>query len=199
MIGLGIIEETEVEERRMVLYIHGFASSGRGEKARMVRNHFGKKSLAPTLSHIPDLALDTLSQIVERILIHEPVYLIGSSLGGFYAIELAELYDLKAVLVNPATEPHKTLTQTGMVPNFYDLSRFEWSPSHIETLKRIRIETIGKPEKYLVLLQTGDDVLDYRVAKERLKGAKMIIEEGGSHVFKGFENHLKTIENFFES
>jgi len=183
----------------MVLYIHGFASSGRGEKARMVRNYFGKKSLAPTISYIPDLALDTLSQIVERTLIHEPVYLIGSSLGGFYAIELAELYDLKAVLVNPSIEPHKTLTQSGMVPNFYDLSRFEWSPSHIETLKRIRIETLKRPEKYLVMLQTGDDVLDYRVAKERLKGAKMIVEEGGSHIFEGFERHLKTIEEFFES
>ena len=180
----------------MIIYIHGFASSGLGAKARIVRNYFKERAISPSLPYIPELAIDSLRQLVERFRQYEPVYLIGSSLGGFYAIHLAEIYGLKAVLINPSIEPYKTLSQTGFVTHFHDLTKFEWSAQHIATLKSMKNDRIMHPENYLLMLQTGDDVLDYRVAKERFTGSKMIIEKGGSHAFDGFENHLKTIEEF---
>ncbi|BDY13185.1 YqiA/YcfP family alpha/beta fold hydrolase [Hydrogenimonas cancrithermarum] len=183
----------------MIVYIHGFASSGLGAKARLVREHFKSEAIAPSLSYVPDLALDSLKQLIEKSAVHEPVHLIGSSLGGFYAIHLAETYDLKAVLVNPSIEPYNTLAPyVGTVTNFYDLTTFEWNRRHVESLRRMKIETATNPARFLLMLQTGDETLDYRVAKERLPGAKMIIEEGGSHAFDGFENHFRTIETFFK-
>ncbi|WP_353661489.1 YqiA/YcfP family alpha/beta fold hydrolase [Hydrogenimonas sp. SS33] len=180
----------------MVLYIHGFASSGLGAKARIVRDYFGERAFAPSLSHIPELAVDTLRQIVGRTIVHEPVRLIGSSLGGFYATVLAETYNLKAVIVNPSTRPWVTLgAHIGMVTHFHDLSRFEWTRQHITTLKSLNPETIH-PKNYLLMLQTGDDLLDYRIALRRYEGAQTILEEGGSHAFEGFERHLKSIEEF---
>ena len=184
----------------MILYIHGFASSGMGAKARIVRDYFKTEVIAPSLSFVPDLTIDTLKQLIERTLPHEPVHLMGSSLGGFYAIHLAEHYDLKAVLINPSIHPYQTLSNyTGMVNNFYDLTTFEWNHRHIETLKQLKVETIQKPQRFLVMLQTGDETLDYRIAKEKLKGADMIIEEGGSHAFDGFENHLERIQHFIHT
>jgi predicted esterase YcpF (UPF0227 family) len=44
----------------MILYIHGFASSGLGAKAHSVREYFGERVLAPSLAYIPELALDTM-------------------------------------------------------------------------------------------------------------------------------------------
>jgi len=62
------------------------------------------------------------------------------------------------------------------------------------------METSSKEFFYLPFITAfkGDETLDYRVAKKKLEGANMIIEEGGSHAFDGFENHLKDIEQFFD-
>lgn len=47
------------------------------------------------------------------------ITLIGSSLGGFYSIYLAQKYNLKAILINPSIESHKTLkTYVGEHTNF---------------------------------------------------------------------------------
>jgi len=51
----------------MPVYIHGFGSSAKGVKAMMVREAFAPKVIAPSLSPIPDLAIDTLEQIVEGL------------------------------------------------------------------------------------------------------------------------------------
>ncbi len=185
----------------MVLYIHGFASSGKGHKGRVILKYFGEKAMVPSLPYIPDLALDTLRQITEHTLrSKESLFLIGSSLGGFYATYLSETYDLPAVLINPSVEPWKTLaSHTGMVTNFFDLCSFEWCERHLKQLQRAHISTISKPDNFLLLLQKGDETLDYMVAKKWFEGAKMVVEDGGSHAFESFESHLKDIETFFNS
>ncbi len=184
----------------MLLYIHGFASSGRGAKALAIRRYFKKEAIAPSLSYIPDLAIDTLVSIIEHRLPNEPVGLIGSSLGGYFAIHLSERYDLPAVLINPSIKPYETLSHCmPKATNFYDLSSFEWNERHIEQLKRFDTKKIDHPENFLLMLQTADETLDYRIALEKLKGAETLVEEGGSHAFEGFEDHLDAIENFFVS
>jgi predicted esterase YcpF (UPF0227 family) len=47
-----------------------------------------------------------------------------------------------------------------------------------------------------VLLQTGDEVLDYRHAKNYFRGHKVVVEEGGTHRFEHFAAHLPQIEAF---
>jgi len=185
----------------MILYIHGFASSGLGEKARVVREYFGEEAFAPSLSYVPELAVDTLEQIARGCRTrNEPLHLIGSSLGGFYALYLAERYGLRAVLINPSVHPWETLAaQTAEAVNYYDLTRFKWSPRHVESLRQYRIPTLSHPENIFLMLQTGDEVLDYRTALEELKGAETLVEEGGDHSFRDFARHLPRIEAFFKS
>ncbi len=182
----------------MILYIHGFAGSGLGTKAKRVREYFAEAAFAPSLPYIPDLAMDTLIQIAEQAKrLEEPLYLVGSSLGGFFALYLAERFDLKAVLINPALRPWETLAaHTGEGTNYYDGARFEWTPQHVESLKKYRTR-LSRPEKILLMLQSGDEVLDYRVALEELQGVRTILEEGGDHAFQGFEKHLPAISEFF--
>jgi predicted esterase YcpF (UPF0227 family) len=50
----------------------------------------------------------------------------------------------------------------------------------------------------MLLLQTGDDVLDYRDAVAKLPNAQTVIEEGGTHPFEGIERHFERILAFFE-
>ena len=180
----------------MILYIHGFSSHGYGSKAKALRAYYRDTEadfIAPSLSYVPELAIQTLEELME---VCDDVKLIGSSLGGYYAIYLAEKYGVKAALINPAIHPYKTLKRTlGTPPNFYDGSHFEWRESHLEMLGKYETK-IGDQEKYLLLLQKGDEVLDYREAVEKLPGAKQIIEEGGDHGFSGIEKHFAQIETF---
>ncbi len=67
----------------MIIYIHGFGSSGGGTKAVETTGFFKNDTvLAPTLPIEPVAAIDFLSGEIEKS--REKVFLIGSSLGVFY-------------------------------------------------------------------------------------------------------------------
>ncbi len=148
----------------MILYIHGFGSSGVGSKALKFKEYYAHGTLiAPSLSYVPLLAIDTLKQLIEFALAQgEKVHLIGSSLGGYMAIFLATHYNLKAVLINPSIKPTLTL-QKAKGLNYYDLSGFEWNTQHLTMLEAFNVAH-PNPDNYLLLLQKGDESLDYREA-----------------------------------
>ena len=181
----------------MIIYIHGFSSHGYGGKARALREYYADKEeafIAPSLSYIPELAIQTLEELIE--VCGKDVKLIGSSLGGFYTIYLAQKYGLKAVLINPSIFPYETLKMTlGTPPNFYDGSHFEWKESHLEMLRKYETN-ITHHKDFFLLVQKGDDVLDYREALNKLPNAKTVAEEGGDHSFLGIENYFDEMEEF---
>jgi len=180
----------------MIIYIHGFSSHGYGAKARALREYYADKEevfMAPSLSYVPELAMQTLEELIS---VCDDVKLIGSSLGGYYAMYLAEKYDLKAVLINPAVYPYNTLSRMlGQAANFYDGSFFEWKAAHLEMLKKYEIN-IAEHSKIMLMVQKGDDVLDYREAVDKLPYATQIVEEGGDHSFIGIEQYFNDIDSF---
>ena len=188
----------------MVIFIHGFGSHGYGSKAKLFREYFnsiGEGFIAPSLSYVPELAILTLEELINSY--HSDIYLIGSSLGGFYATYLSQMPEVKkVVLINPATKPTQTLSRAlGDAPNYYDGSSFSWNQGHLEMLKKFEYSLRNGPktlEKFLVLLQTADEVLDYKDAKKRYEGAKVIVEDGGSHSFDHIERHFEKIKRFFK-
>jgi len=188
----------------MVIYIHGFGSSGLANKAEIFRKYFnsiGEDFISPSLSYNPTLALSTLEELISSY--HGEVYLIGSSLGGFYATNLATMAEVKKVLlINPSVKPEITLQR--YIPKatlYYDGSSFEFKKSHIKLLKRYRLTKSKLPRdfesKFMVLLQKGDEVLDYHEALEFFDGAKVLVEDGGNHGFVGIKGHLEEIREFF--
>jgi predicted esterase YcpF (UPF0227 family) len=181
----------------MIIYIHGFGGSGKGMKASILKDAFNEKRfISPTLSYVPDLAIDTLEQIIESL--DEEIYLIGSSLGGYYSIYLANKYNCRAVLINPSIEPTITLSKVlGQALNYGDLSKFEWNEQHIEMLKKYKVKNPNK-ENFFLLVQTEDELLDYNVAVNYLKGSQQIVEEGGDHTFKNIIDYKDAIEKFFD-
>jgi len=187
----------------MIIYIHGFGSSGYGSKAKLFREYFtsiGEDFIAPSLSYVPELAIQTLEELIKSC--HGDVYLIGSSLGGYYATYLSQMPEVKkVVLINPATKPTETLKRAlGDAPNFYDGSSFSWNQKHLEMLKEYDYYLPNgskELEKFFVLLQKGDEVLNYTDAQKKYEGAKVIIEDGGSHSFDNIERYFEEIRAFF--
>ena len=92
-----------------ILYIHGHGSSGNSEKATQLHaalQALGHEVLTPTHQSDPRIDLPMLAHIVttERI-----CTVIGSSLGGLYALLMSARYDTKAFLINPSLHPENSV------------------------------------------------------------------------------------------
>ena len=178
----------------MLIYIHGFNSSALSFKAGLLRRRMaelrrGREIACPELSHRPSEAMQELESLVEANL-EDGVALIGSSLGGYYETWLAEKYGVRAVLVNPSVRPYVTLAKyVGPQVNLYTNTHYELTAADIAALRALEVERIT-PERYLLMVQTGDEVLDYREAVERYRGAAQHVTQGGDHGFSSFGEHL---------
>ena len=51
-------------------------------------------------------------------------------------------------------------------------------------------------EKYLLLLETGDEVLDYKLALEKFSNAAQHVLPSGNHRFENFEKYIPEIIEF---
>ena len=100
-----------------IVYLHGFRSSPASIKARQLVAAVAALPSAhrprlhvPALAHGPAEAVAQVVAWVDRHAGDEPLTFVGSSLGGFYATHLAQRYDARAVLINPAVHPARDLT-----------------------------------------------------------------------------------------
>lgn len=79
--------------------------------------------------------------------------------------------------------------------NYYDLSKFDWSEQYLNMLKGYKVEP-KEQENFMLLLQKGDEVLDYKEAYKLLPDANIVLEEGGNHSFDGIERYFDKVNNF---
>ena len=185
----------------MLLYIHGFNSSSQSGKAKEMAAWMAERGLAeafacPDLPHRPGAAIRVLEELIVRN--PGPAKLLGSSLGGFYATWLAEKYGLKAILVNPCVACHDKLAgQVGLVQkNWHSGEEYLFNREHLAELDALQVAAITRPERYLLLAETGDEVLDYREAVAYYAGARQEVLEGGDHGFTRFAQFLPAILAF---
>ena len=185
----------------MILYIHGFNSSSQSGKALAMRqwmnqHGLGEALLTPDLPHRPAEAIASLEAVIRSS--RGKVKLVGSSLGGFYATWLAEKHDLKAVLINPCVHcDDKLAGQIGqMQKNWHDGEEYLFSGRHHADLVTLRLSAPRRPQNYLLLVEEGDAVLDYRQAVDYYAGARQIVLPGGDHSFSRFLDYLPEIIAF---
>jgi predicted esterase YcpF (UPF0227 family) len=185
----------------MLIYIHGFNSSSQSGKARDMAIWMAERGLAesfacPDLPHRPADAITHLEALIAGS--RGPAKLLGSSLGGFYATWLAEKHGLKAVLVNPCVACHDKLAAYVGQPqkNWHSGQQYLFSAEHAAELDGLRIPAITRPDRYLLLVETGDEVLDYREAVAYYAGARQEVLEGGDHGFTRFSDYLPAILAF---
>jgi len=176
-----------------ILYLHGFASCGEGNKSTELKKFFSEETvLSPNLPFSP---LDAITAIEKLVKDENIEMIIGSSLGGFYATYIAEKYKLKAILLNPSTHPWNTLSSyVGWQKRFCDDKMFEFTSEYLDALKLL--QKIPLHGKYLVLLQSEDEVLDYTKAQSLYNKHKIVVEYGGNHRFENIDEYMSMIEKF---
>ena len=184
----------------MLIYLHGFNSSPQSHKAQVLGRYMAARGLGsryacPALPHLPEQAIAVIETELARAP-KLPVTLIGSSLGGFYATWIAEKHGLKAVLINPAVHPHRDLRAfLGVQRNLHTAQEYELTEAHLAQWARLSVPVIT-PSRYLLLVETGDELLDYHEAVAKYAGARQVIVRGGDHTLQSFPDHLQKILEF---
>ncbi|MFT6389269.1 MAG: putative esterase YcpF (UPF0227 family) [Cellvibrionaceae bacterium] len=187
-----------------LLYIHGFLSSPSSFKAVQVREYCQKyhpdiSYLCPQLPPYPDQCAQQLEALMN--VADQPVYLIGSSMGGFWATWLSERYACQTVLVNPAVDPINLMPKYVGIPlkNYHHDETYWLTQQHLVQLKEYRVDDLKQKSQYWLIVQEGDETLDCQLAVEKYAGCKQTVEPGGDHGFQYFERFFDDIVDFFNS
>lgn len=188
----------------MLLYLHGFESSPDSDKAQLVKQAVeasGKQCLLPQLP----ASMVATRQLLDSYMADYPISAVmGSSLGGFWAHYVAsEIFRLKqqrlrGVLINPAVAPGPRFDQ-------YERDRYhpylhqhyQLTDADVNCLQQTGLQLTQNPE-LLVLLQQGDETLNYRDATQFYHGQRLLVEHGGNHRFVGLERYLPTLLEFLK-
>lgn len=183
----------------MILYLHGFCSSPASWKTQLLKEALTQRGqedqfVCPMLSPIPQQAIAQAEAVIASAT--APVTLAGSSLGGYYATWLAEKFGLPAVLINPAVVPQLDPGLfVGEHENFHTGERFVLTEAHGQSLLAMNV---ARPpiERLWLLVEMGDEVLDYRQAVEHYRGCRQTLLPGGDHSFTQFPQFVSQIIEF---
>ncbi len=183
-----------------IIYLHGFLSSPRSFKAKVTQEWLADNCpevtfYCPQLSSYPSKTLVQLKGVFKEIE-DENIGLIGSSLGGFWATYLVENnFANRAVLVNPAVMPHSRFSDFigKELQHYHSDESVLLTPQDLLDLESYDCESIKKPESYWLMVQTGDEALDYNLAVEKYLQSEQLIEKGGNHSFENYDQWLPEI------
>ena len=184
---------------KVFIYLHGFNSAPASRKARTMAAYLEARGLGhlftcPALPPSPRDAVRVIETEIARQR-DKPTF-VGSSLGGFYATHFAERLDARAILINPAITPYIGLeSYLGTQKNLYTGETYELTRDDLDGWRALAVER-PDPERYLLLLETGDEVLDWREAARKYEGARTVIRDGGDHTMKTFAEHLPRVLAF---
>lgn len=176
----------------MIVYLHGFASSGTSVKVDALRERFGKDNvLAPDLPFDPSEVASLVDKIVADFVANrkpsEKLVFVGTSLGAFYANYFGHVYDCPIVLVNPSGNPSETLkAQLGPNVNYATGEEFMVSIAHLDKLATMRKHVADNYSGSLVSLFVArdDEVIPVDSMLEHFPfTSKTVVMEDGGHRF----------------
>jgi len=187
-----------------VLFIHGFNSSPLSKKAQLTKAYLEQhlpdvNFYCPQLKNSPKQAIKQLEQYLTQTNNANVSWtLIGSSLGGYFATYLSEHFGIKAVLINPAIKPYELLAgYEGEQVNPYTQEKYYVERNYLNDLMQLEKNSIIK-SRYMTMVQTGDEVLNYQQAVDKFKDSHLIVQNGGDHSFVNYENMLPQIVEFLQ-
>jgi predicted esterase YcpF (UPF0227 family) len=185
----------------MILYLHGFRSSPQSFKTRLLARRMqelGRESeyLCPQLPGSPMQAAALALRLAQQVPVQD-LTLIGSSLGGYYALWLAEQLGCRAVLLNPAVNaPRDLADQVGVTTSYHSNESFEFKAEYIDELKALNTARITCPQRYFLIAATGDELLDWREMVAEFPGARQLVIEGGDHGLSNFSDYMDGVLAF---
>ena len=135
--------------KQKILFLHGLESSNKGKKVNFLKEQ--AEVLAPKIDYQDEALEEKLLYIVENF---RPDFIIGSSMGGYVGMLLANKYGIKNLLYNPAIH----------------------SRSIEPKLNRLNIIDPNHFVDFNIVLGNQDDVIDPNVTESMLLDAEVVCE-----------------------
>ncbi|QWD65024.1 YqiA/YcfP family alpha/beta fold hydrolase [Polynucleobacter sp. MWH-UH2A] len=193
--------------KTLLVYLHGFRSSPRSSKAVMTGEGINAISTLdnPIQWYCPQLLAspkESMAMVEKQIQESgaDQMVVVGSSLGGFYANYLAEKYNCKAVLLNPAVRAARELApHVGMMTAYDSDEPFDFRSEYIDELKALQVEKITNPSRYFLIAAKGDELLDWQEMVHFYPGAKHLVLDGSDHGIADYADHLPRVLEFIST
>lgn len=202
-----------------IIYVHGLDSSANSMKGLLLeefcqKHHPEIEVIRPDLNDSPDLVFQRLIDVINALSStnkSQPVAVIGSSLGGYFASLVSNVTGCPAILLNPSTRPHISLqrfvdyesntlqnsskslqkqtvvyqTSGGWAITLEDL---DWFSEH-------KLQKINYPQKVYAIIKAGDELLDPQVATDfyQSQGVVVNLQQGGDHRMTDFAQQLPLV------
>jgi hypothetical protein len=100
-------------------------------------------------------------------------------------------------MINPAVRPFASLAPlTGPQRNPYTGEAYELVREHFDELRALQVERIARPERYFLLMRSGDELLDWREAVAYFAGAWQYVAGGGNHGWENFDDEIPSVLRF---
>lgn len=174
-----------------ILYIHGFGSRFKPQSDKV-------KSLS-SLGVVHGVDIDytdsksVITQQLRDIIIQKDIeLLIGTSMGGYFSAEVGQMIGLPYVMINPVMDPSVTLNKyIGEGIDHYGRP-YHLEKNTVEEYDQMMLEN----QHGLLLLDKGDELIDYRETVRLLTNTQTLAFEGGSHRFDHINESLGTIQHY---
>ena len=169
------------------LYIHGYGGSGNAQKAQLLQQMFPKCNVhRPTIDYDHENPYDILNRLKKIIYVNHVELIVGSSMGGYFALCCSLFFDGTIWTINPVRDIMRTIERhINALPNM--------SQKHVDDVKKFDKEIFQnlhpKAEQLNFALSADDELLGPHEAllKRFPQHNHVIWKEPSLHRFTRFE------------
>lgn len=174
---------------RKIYYLHGFASQFDATSEKL--QSLAKLGLVQGHNiDYTELAEDVVENSLDKLMQVNPDLLVGTSMGGWLASILGGETGIPFVAINPVIDPSESLKKHVGQGLDHQGEPYEMASSVVESYYPFSQYGSG-----LVLLDEGDEVINWRETSRALEGYYLVHSfHGGSHRFEHMEESLPLIQ-----
>ncbi len=208
------------------VYLHGFLSSANSQKGRWLvqqvqtENSPTQQASEPLSNPIfkeiitltypissPVESVQKIETLLQDLLTQkqQPIVLMGSSMGGYYAQFLGQKYKLTYIMINPALNPKSIFMQNlGASSNPNTGEKFIIDEVYIQQLECFDCAVLDNTIPSMLLLDEGDEVIDLPFALGKYQAESSTVSvvhifKEGDHAFQHLEEAWPMIKAFVKN
>ena len=183
----------ETIELPVMMYIHGFMSGANGAKQKQLQKHFKNRYrvIAPEIDADPDKALAIINEIIEK---EKPEIIIGTSLGGWMTY-MCGSGEAELIIVNPSTNPYKTLSRWLNEQQTYFCPRLDGKQTYLLTQevldKYLKYDTVTTIKKKINRIHALCSSKDELIGTEHIDVLSQILPEDRLMIVDDFSHQCR--------
>jgi predicted esterase YcpF (UPF0227 family) len=190
----------------LLLYLHGFESSPASLKIIQTQDYLQAQGVDANLLFAPQQPprMRAIRAMLDELIEQQPISAVmGSSLGGFWThYVVSQLHrrqrQVRGVLINPAVRPYSWMPEDAVKRiHPYTQEHYQLDSDDREVLIAAE-QQFSQDVDLMVLLQAGDERLDYQLARDYYRTQRMLVEQGGDHSFVDFPRYLPAVLEFLD-